>query len=252
MAAISTGAAGAVDAGGVDAHGVDARGVDADGDDPSHKLPIMLYSDPYNPRKPRFECTPITGSVFIVLNTETPQALIKIPPHIVTEGNKFEPKMFDVGTSAKVVRIPGAVRCETLVLKLYPDIGNMRFDIYVSLLYVSKDTAIQASKILCTKRVIQERRRYDQLQEDLLNMEEAINSPHYSGLKNVTLLGLEIMSENYISDDLSGEKKEEARRFLIHWEEYEDLRNEEAKLIRGDESPEWGPRGFYADPNSVW
>ena len=249
MAAISTGAA---DVDGVDARGADADGVDADGDVPSHKLPIMLYSDPYNPRKLRFECIPITESVSVVLNTETPQALIKIPRNIVTKGNEFEPKMFDVGTSAKVVRIPGAVRCETLVLKLYPDIGNMQFDIYVSLLYVGEDTAIEASKILCTERVIQERRNYDKLQDALLIMEEAINSPHYSGLKNVTLLGLEIMSENYISDDLSEEKKEEARRFLEHWEEYKDLRNEEAKLIRGDESPGWGPRGFYADPNSVW
>ena len=131
MAAISTGA---VDAGGVDAHGVDTRGVDADGDDPSHKLPIMLYSDPYNPRKLRFECTPITGSVFIVLKTGTPQALIKIPPHIVTKGEMFELNIFGVG-QVQSVRVFQVSPVANLVFSNYILILEICDLIYMFLYY---------------------------------------------------------------------------------------------------------------------
>jgi len=233
----------------------EAGGAEVGGVDYYLQEPLLLYEEP---RGNRFKCILMKGTktVYVVIRPDGTlgQVFIKIPANIVTKGNEFEPEMFTVGTSARYVSIPGTVRGESRVFKLYhiKDDGYPEFNIYISLLYVNEYTAIQASKILCTKRVIQERRRYDQLQKDLLNMEEDIDCSLPSGLKNVTLLGLGSLIKYYTSDDLPGEKKEEARRFLIHWEEYEDLRNEEAKLIRGDESPEWGPRGFYADPNSVW
>jgi hypothetical protein len=191
-----------------------------------------------------FKVKEISPGIYMFVGRDgatTNRAFVWVPDSLIKCGNQMVPPMFEEGTSAKIVGVPGICRGETLVIKL--DTANdSPCKSYLSLRYVTETVAIKVGEILQNetpgKTICDIRKDYDTLQIQLKNFEDRIKYIE-ARIKHMELKELESFFKYHSSESFLARLPYELLKIYI------ELRKKEIRLCCGDEAPSWGVRGSF-------